>query len=110
MDTSTGILLSVALLLGLNNAVTRIPFLRERAALFWTTQLLDLGACLLLLIWGIPGFQHMPAISYMLGLLFLLHVATNLRWKARQRRDHSVDDEVESRRSAIRAALEETEE
>jgi hypothetical protein len=105
IDLSTRILLSIALLLGLNNAVVRLPFLQDRVLLFWAVQFIDLGVCIALLVIGIPGFEDMPAISYMLGLLFLLHVAQNLRWRAQRRREQAPDEDVEARRSAIRDAL-----
>jgi hypothetical protein len=105
MDPSTRIILSVALLLALNNAIVRLPWLKDRELLFWAVQILDVVACCALILYGIPGFEEIPIISWMLGLLFLLHVAQNLRWRARRRREHRVSDETEARRSAIRDAL-----
>ncbi|MCB9678639.1 MAG: hypothetical protein H6737_26285 [Alphaproteobacteria bacterium] len=110
MDWSTRIVLSVALLLAVNNAITRVPVLRDREVLFWTVQLVDLGACIALLVYGIPGFADMPAVSWMLGLLFLLHVAQNLRWRAERRRERGASDDVEAKKSALLKALGEPDE
>ncbi len=42
----------------------------------------------------------------MLGMLFMLHIVQNIRWKNARRRQHTDDDDdLEQRRSAIRAAL-----
>ncbi|MEZ4322419.1 MAG: hypothetical protein R3F61_33440 [Myxococcota bacterium] len=105
MDQSTSIVLSIALLLALNNAIVRLPFLKDRAPLFWAVQFMDLGVASALALIGIPGFKDFPAANWMLALLLILHVAQNLRWRAQRRRDDAVSEDVEARRSAIRKAL-----
>ncbi len=106
MDRGTQTLLSVALLLALNNALVRLPGLGRRPVLFWGIQGLDLLVAGWLLWRGVPGFEAMPAIGWMLGLLLVLHVVQNIRHlRAVQRRDRD-DAQREQRASAIRAALE----
>lgn len=109
MDPGTRTLISIALLLALNNAIVRLPFLHGRPLLFWAVQALDALAAGVLIWRGIPGFEEMPAIGWMLGLLLILHIAQNLRWLADQRREARVSDAADARRSALREALERTE-
>jgi hypothetical protein len=107
MDLGTRTLLSVALLLALNNAVVRIGWLRRRLALFAAIQVLDVLVAGWLLWRGIPGLEEIPAVSWMLALLLLLHVVQNVRWFRAVRAEAAVDEERERKASAIRAALDE---
>lgn len=109
MDYGTRVVLSLALLLAFNNAVVRLPMLKDRELLFWAVQFLDIGVGSALLWWGIPGFEGTPAVSWMMGLLLFLHVAQNMRWRARRRAGRGQSTETEERASAIRAALEKSE-
>lgn len=105
MDLGTRTLLSVALLLALNNAIVRVRWLRQRLLLFSAVQVLDVLVALWLLYRGVPGFERMPAIGWMLGLLLLLHVVQNVRWFRAVQRERVEDDDRERKASAIRAAL-----
>ena len=105
MDLGTRIVLSLALLLAVNNAMVRIGFLKDRTGLFWSVQCIDMLVGSALLWWGIPGFESTPAIAWMMGLLMFLHVAQNTRWRARRSKNRGQSHATEERASAIRAAL-----
>jgi hypothetical protein len=83
----------------------RLPFLRDRTGLFWTVQVLNVLVGTAILMWGVPGFQQLASVSWMLGLLLFLHVAQNTRWLAERRREEQLSARQEGRASAIRAAL-----
>jgi hypothetical protein len=107
IDLGTQTLLSIALLLALNNAVVRVGWMRHRPVLFYAVQGLDVFVAAWLFWRGIPGFEHIPAISWMLGLLLILHVVQNVRWIRSVRAELGKDEDKERRASAIRAALDE---
>lgn len=109
MDLGTRTLLSVALLLALNNAIVRVPWLQHRVFLFVAVQVLDALVAGWLYWRGIPGFEEIPAISWMLGLLLVLHLVQNVRWFRLLRDERDEDAAHERRASAIRAALDDEE-
>lgn len=109
MDLGTRTLLSVALLLALNNVIVRVHWLRRRLVLFGAVQLLDVAVAGWLLVRGVPGLDDFPAIGWMLGLLLLLHVVQNVRWFRMVQREAEEDAATDERASAIRAALDEPE-
>lgn len=106
LDLGTQTLLTVAILLALNNAIVRVPWLKTRPILFYAVQVLDVFVAAWLFWRGVPGFDDIPAISWMLGLLLILHVVQNVRWHRAFREEVSDDEDRERRASAIRAALE----
>ncbi len=107
MDPSTQQLFMVVALLGTNNVVFRIPGWDRRPAIFWSLQLLNLGALIYLLAVGIPGFAGVTnAINWVLGLLFILHIVTNNSRYDRARRGRTPDLKSRNeRRQQVRAAL-----
>lgn len=105
MDLGTRTLLSIAVLLGLNNALVRISWLKVRPVTFYAVQVLNVAVAGWLFWRGIPGFEHIPAISWMLALLLILHVVQNVRWLRAFQEDATRDDDRERKASAIRAAL-----
>lgn len=82
LATSEAVLLGLVLLLALNQVAVRVPFVTQRAWAFWGITALSGVAGLLVLVLGLPGFEHVPPVRFMVGLLFLLHVAQNLKLRA----------------------------
>ena len=105
MDLETQSLFSIVLLLVLNNLLVRFRRLYGRAVLYVGIQLLDGVVALYLLGFGLPGFRHMPAVSVMLGLLLVLHMVQNARWRHALRQEQSEAESADARRRAIRDAL-----
>ena len=97
MDFETTVLFVIVGLLGANQAVSRLPALRDRSPVFWGMQFVNLGVGTSVLVFGLPGFEHFPPIRYVVGLMFFLHIATNMqaRTHAEQRR---LDDARAERR------------
>lgn len=92
MDLSTTVLLALVAMLGLNQALMRIPALERRSLVFWPLQFLDLAVGIGVLVLGLPGYGHAPAISWVVGLLFIMHVAQNLKIRSdRQNRARRAD-------------------
>ena len=80
MDIPTTVLLGVVAVLAINQLVMRIP--RLRVALFWPVQIFLLLLGTVILIIGLPGYEDIPIISWVVGLLFFLHIARSLEWWA----------------------------
>ena len=98
MDLSTGLLLGVVAVLAINQAVMRIDRLREDDRVYWAVQFLDLAVASAVILLGLPGFEPFPAVSVVVGLLFVLHVAQNYNTRAqmaRRRRDEDDGDDEE---------------
>ena len=108
MDLGTQTVLSIAGLLVLNTAMVRLKLLRDRSPLFWAVQGLNIAVAGWILWAGIPGFDHIPAVSWVMSLWLLLRVATNHRWYMSRSQEGSQDLAREQRASAIRAALEQS--
>ena len=106
MDIGTTLILIVAALLGVNHMLLRLPRWEYRMGIFWTVQLTNLSAVILLLSVGIPGFAGASkAVNWVLGLLFILHIVTNNGRLLTARKNAAQDDAVEEKRDQIKAAL-----
>ena len=108
MDLSTTLILAVAAILGMNHMVFRLPGWEHRRVVFWGVQVLNLIVIIALLAVGIPGFAGAAkAINWVLGLLLILHVVTNngRLVTALADADAGVSEEVETKRSQLKAAL-----
>jgi len=108
MDIGTTLILVVAALLGVNHMVFRLPGWEDRTAVFWGVQFTNLGAVVLLLAIGIPGFSGAThAINWVLGLLFILHIVTNNGRLVEAKRGAVSNDEaaLNEKRDHIKAAL-----
>lgn len=110
MDLSTQAVLSIAALLALNTGMVRLDLLKDRAILFWGVQGLNVVVALYLMIRGLPGYDFIPIVSWVLGLWLVLRTAMNHRWWMGRRRSEGRDAEAEQRASAIRQALSEPDE
>lgn len=87
MDLSTTALFVVVALLAINQLAMRLRWAVARTVLFFSVQALLLAAGTWVLGFGLPGFDHIPAVSYVIGLLFFLHVARNLALRSRVERE-----------------------
>lgn len=92
MDVGTTSLFLVITVLGVNRLVMQAPALRRHAYVFWALQGMTAGAGLWILVRGLPGFAAMPAVSWVVGLLFMLHAAKNLQSRAAMGRELARQD------------------
>lgn len=83
MDLDTTMFLALVALIACNQLVARVPVFRDHPAVFWGMQFTDVAAGTAVLIFGLPGFGHFPPVRYVVGLMFFLHIATNLQLRAR---------------------------
>lgn len=107
MDLSTAVLFGVVGLLALNQVVARVPSLLRRDAVFFSLLVVLLAAGTLILSQGLPGFEDMPAVSFVVGLMFFLHVAQDLALRNRllARARASAQDAQEARAAALGAQV-----
>ncbi len=102
MDQSTAVLFALVGLIGVNQVAVRTPLARERAWVFWAITLVDRRAGVAVLVVGLPGFGHIPAVSWVVGLLLVLHVAQNLMlrngWEQEDRDEARAERDEERKR------------
>ena len=102
MDVSTQTLLAVVAVMALNQLVMRVGALRGRPSIFWTLQAANIACGTGLLLWGLPGFESLPVISWVLALLFFFRTIVNNQSRAewlrkqqqaqRQKRQRMLDE------------------
>ncbi len=102
MDLSTGVLLGLVALMAINQAMMRVDALFNRDLVFFGVQILNTTVGSAVLIYGLPGFEHIPVVNWMVGLLFVMHVATNLNARARRSSEDREDERAEIRAEAER--------
>ncbi len=105
MDLNTSVLLGLVAILALNQALVRIPALERRSTLFWGLQFLDIFIGSAVLIFGLPGFEHAPAVGWVVGLLFVMHVAQNMKIRSDRKQEERramIDEEREIERKRRR--------
>ena len=83
MDVGTATILGLVGLMSLNQAVMRQERLARTPLIFWGVQFLDLALASAVLFYGLPGYERFPAVSVVVALLFVFHVAQNHTLKAR---------------------------
>lgn len=101
-------LFAVILALAGNQAVMRVDAAVRSGPVFWSLVLLDLVVGSALILFGLPGFDHVPAVSYVVGLLFFVHAAQNQVVRRRMLADE-VDEARAARVAALRAQVREDE-
>ena len=112
MDLSTWVLFGVIGVMACNQLVMRLGALRSRAMIFWLMQALNVGTGSAILLWGLPGFEPWPAVSWVIGLLFFFRAIQNTNARAKWLRTAARDrdeDKHEAVRQALRRAAEDQE-
>ncbi|MCO4745450.1 MAG: hypothetical protein KC912_11725 [Proteobacteria bacterium] len=77
MDLKDTALLGVIAVMAINHMVMRAHGLRGNPLVFWTLQLANLGVGTGLIVLGLPGFEGLPAVTWLLALLFFFRVVQN---------------------------------
>lgn len=70
-------LLIVIAAMAINHLVMRVHALRGIAPVFWGLQLVNLAVGSGLILLGIPGFEDLPAVPWLISLLFFFRVVQN---------------------------------
>lgn len=79
MDLTTGVFLALVAVLAVNQALARIEAVLSLRPVYLSVQAINVGLGLGILVFGLPGWDHAPVVSWVVGPLFLVHVATNYR-------------------------------
>lgn len=111
MDVNSLTVLAVIGAMAANQLVMRTAGLRGRRWLFWSLQGLNLGTGTAVLLFGLPGFEHMRVVSWFIGLLFFFRVVQNnqIRVSLIRERQRSTRDKASNREEELMAALERSE-
>ena len=107
MDVSLYALFGVAAALGVNQMLLRVSIFRESQAGFLAVQSLNITMSVFILVFGLPGYAEQPAVSWVVGLLFLVHAGQNGRMQSRwdRSRRQRLVAERSTRAEDIREAL-----
>ncbi len=107
MDTETAVLFGLVALIGLNQVLARVEALQARAPLFWSVQVVNAVIGALVIVVGLPGFEWLPPVSWVVGLLFYLHIGQNIRARAQTetRAREEARRERDRRAAALRAQV-----
>jgi len=109
MNESIPILLVLLGLVAVNQLAARVAVMRESGRLFWFLQLVNLAFVTYVLARGLPGFEQYPAVSWAIGLLFMLRIVYTNGMRARHLREvpetspKQKEKEVQRMLEAIRA-------
>jgi hypothetical protein len=77
VDIETTVLLLVISVMATNQLVMRVPLLCANPAVFWSLEGLQVTFGTYVLVRGLPGFEDMVAVTWLLGGLFYFHATTN---------------------------------
>jgi len=103
VDLNTAILFALVAIIGANQVIVRSRYARQLPRVFWALTLGDLLLGVTVLVVGLPGFDATPVVSWVVGLLFVMHVAQNLMlrndWQQAERTEaRAARDEERKRR------------
>ena len=111
MDWSTGFLFGLVALIGSNHVLMRTAWARRSDLFFWGITIIDLLAGSFVLVFGLPGFDTIPGVNWLVGLVLIAHVAQNLQlrasWRQAERQEAQAErDEIRRRMRQDREARE----
>jgi len=101
VDLSTAILFVLVAIIGANQVIVRSRYARDSDAVFWVLTVGDLFLGVVVLAAGLPGFESTPVVSWVVGLLLVMHVAQNLMLRnewAQQAREEARRERDEQRK------------
>jgi hypothetical protein len=102
MDPTTYVFLILVALIAANQVVLRVATLRRNPIAFWGLQAINLALASWILVWGIPGFETYPIVSWILGLLLLFRMIQNNLLRARFLRAAVQEEHQEEKRQRAR--------
>ena len=107
MDLATGGLFILIALLVLNSVAARLPLVRRAPILLSCLDGVSGGVALYLVFYGLPGFDHLPIVNVLFGLLLVIHVVAHMRLRAEWKRERQGESPASRRERAeeIAAAL-----
>lgn len=105
MDVATTSLFLVVSAFSTNQIIMRMGELYRQPVLFWALEALNLAFGGYVLAFGLPGYRHVPAVGVVLGLMFLLHAAQNLRIRVQRQGEEQADARRLAREEDIRSKL-----
>lgn len=82
MALSEAVLLGLVTLLVLNQVASRVPGVLDRPWAFWMVNAADLLLGVGIMVKGLPGFDHVPPVRFVVGLLFVWHIGQNFKLRA----------------------------
>jgi len=104
VDLNVIAILVVVGVMAVNQLVMRVGGLYARAMIFYGLQAVNVIMGTGLILWGLPGFEQWPVVSWIIGLLFFFRTVQNNNLRARWLRERLLE-EREQREREIRAAL-----
>lgn len=87
MDIGLYVLFGLVVLFGANQLLMRVDAMKRNDLAFWSLNAINAGAGAAVLWRGLPGYGHLPAIGWLVGLMLWLHVAQNVQLRGRWLRE-----------------------
>lgn len=104
MDLDTKVLFAVVALIAINQVMMRLGALKGRLWFFWTIQLVNVVTGSLVLWYGLPGFEAVRPVSYVIALLFFFRTVQNTNGRALWLRERVVN-KASTKREEILSSL-----
>lgn len=101
LDQGSAMLFALVILLGVNQLIQRAP----RSSRVVLALLAMVNACIggVILAWGLPGFDQMPGVAILVGLLLCFHAVLLMRQQRALERGDPELAEIQARLEAHRA-------
>jgi len=102
MPVTTTLFLLIVALIAANQVILRVAALRSSPWVFWGLQIVNLAVACWILLFGLPGFDHIRFVSWIFGLLILFRIVQNNGLRSRYLRTAQLDAREEEKREQIR--------
>jgi len=103
MDDASRVLFLLVVLISLNQLFARVPALHNGAWSYLMVQIINLSAATAVIVFGLPGFEDLSMVRWLLGLLLFWHVARNNFTYREARHKHRLRKRAQTRQAIVRA-------
>lgn len=103
MDDSTTMLFGVVALIAINQAMMRLGALKGHVWFFWSIQVVNVVTGSMLIWFGLPGFESVRPVSYVVALLFFFRTVQNTNARGVWLRERQVADSDLARKTVLAA-------
>jgi len=103
MDDASLVLFLLVALISLNQLFARIPALHNSARAYVIVQVVNLSAATGVIVFGLPGYEDLNVVRWLLGLLLFWHVARNNFTYREARHKHRLFVRAQTRQAIVQA-------
>ena len=103
MDDASQVLFLLVALIASNQLFARIPAMHNSVRVYGLVQVVNLSAATGVIVFGLPGYEDLNVVRWLLGLLLFWHVARNNFTYREARRKHRLAVRAETRQAIVSA-------